>query len=1052
MAFDGLLEWRCIGPFRGGRVVAVAGDIRDKNTFYFGACAGGVWKTTDAGTFWENVSDGFFKTSSVGALAVSESDPNVIYAGMGESTIRIDVSHGDGVYKSTDAGKTWQHMGLEDTRHISKIKIHPTNPDIAWVAAFGHAFGQHKERGVYKTIDGGKTWKKVLFKSDKAGAIDLTIDAKNPRILYASIWEAYRNFWQISSGGPDSSIFKSTDGGETWTDISKNTGLPTGLLGKIGMVTSPAQAGRVWALIENNKAGGLYRSDDFGETWALLNEDQRLISRAWYYMHLTADPTDADTVYINNLSFWKSTDAGKSFTEIGTPHGDNHDLWIDPENPQRMVQGNDGGANVSLNGGATWSSVYNQPTSQFYHLETDNQAPYRVYGTQQDNSSVSVPSRSHNGSISWSDCYTAGTGESGYIAPHPENSDIVYVGAIGSSPGGGNSLQRYDHKSKQIRLVTTWPEAMTGRGAIEDKYRFFWTYPLFFSPHDSNTIYIGGNHVFKTTNEGQSWELISPDLTRADPDKLQPSGGPINRDSVGAETYATIFALAESPLEKGVLWAGSDDGLVHISRDGSETWTNITPKGLPEWTQISMLEPSPHDAGTCYMAATKYKLDDYEPYLYKTTNYGKTWTRIDKGIQRDHFTRAIREDPKRQGLLYAGTECGLYISFDAGKTWESFQLNLPITPIYDLKIKNDDLVVGTHGRSFWILDDITPLHQYQDELSKKDAHLFAPRDSTRVLPVIFEGAFGGAPGKNYMGSLGIVAPYLHNKTPEGADDITFLDTGTNPPKGVIVTYYLNKEPKDSISLSFADAKGNVIRTISSLTDEEKAKRKDDPHADLGMTANKGYNRFVWDMRHAKLPAIKGSDVVAKTPHAGAMIAPGDYQVTLTIGKKTQTQSFAVVTDPFAGKVKQADLNAQYKLWKQITDKQTDSINAINQMRDLRAQLDGWADRLEGKLATEAQELKTSVLAIEEELAKADMRPGWPDNFNAGIRLLEKLSSLIPVVSIGDYKPTDQAQEAFKDFASRIDEQIKAFDKLVKTDIKKFNDKLKKAETPNIVLN
>ncbi|MDQ7033864.1 MAG: glycosyl hydrolase, partial [Anaerolineae bacterium] len=667
--------------------------------FYFGACAGGVWKTNDAGQYWECVSDGFFKTSSVGALAVSELDPNVIYAGMGEATIRIDVSHGDGVYKSTNGGRSWQHMGLEDTRHIGKIRIHPHDPDTVFVAALGHAFGNNKERGVFKSTDGGKTWRNVLFKSEKAGAVDICIDPNNPRIIYATIWEAYRNFWQISSGGEDSGLWKSTDGGETWTDISRNKGMPDGVLGKIGVAASPAKAGRVWALIENEK-GGMYRSDDYGDTWEYVAANNDLVSRAWYYIHVTADPQDGDTVYVNNLRLWKSIDGGRNYDMIQTPHGDNHDIWIDPKNNRRMIQGNDGGACVSVNGGDTWSSIFNQPTAQFYHVATDNRDPYFVYGTQQDNSSLAVPSRVRQSSITWADGYVAGTGESGYIAPKPDNPNVVFLGAIGSSPGGGNALQRYDHESKYVRLVTTWPELMSGEGAIDYKYRFAWTYPILFSPHDPNTLYAAGNIVFKTTNEGQSWEPISPDLTRADPDKLQITGGPINRDSVGAEAYATVFAFAESPHEAGVFWAGSDDGLVHISKDGGKNWTDITPKDLPEWSMVSILEPSPHDPATCYMATTRYKLDDYAPYLYKTSDYGATWTRINKGIRDDDFTRVIRCDPTRKGLLYAGTETGLYISFDDGANWQPFQLNLPVTPIHDIVIKNNDLIAATHGRAF----------------------------------------------------------------------------------------------------------------------------------------------------------------------------------------------------------------------------------------------------------------------------------------------------------------------------------------------------------------
>jgi photosystem II stability/assembly factor-like uncharacterized protein len=701
--FSGLLEWRCIGPFRGGRVVAVAGDPRDRNVFYFGAVAGGVWKTVDAGTYWECVSDGFFRTSSVGALAVAESDPNVIYAGMGETTIRIDVSHGDGVYKSTDAGRSWRHVGLADTRHIGKIRVDPQNPDLVYVAALGHAFGPNAERGVFKSSDGGETWRKVFFKSDRAGVVDLSMDATNPRVLYAAVWEAHRSFWQISSGGPESGLWMSTDGGETWEDLSRRPGLPKrGLYGKIGVSASPAQAGRVWALVEHRTEGGLYRSDDYGVTWERVSDNQNLLSRAWYYTHITADPVDPETVYINNLSLHRSHDGGRSFHTIPTPHGDNHDIWIDPHDNQRMVQGNDGGANVSLNGGATWSTIYNQPTAQFYHIAVDNRPNYHVYGTQQDNTSVAVPSRAPGQGIGWRDCYIAGTGESGYIVVHPDNHNIVYVGAIGSSPGGGNCLQRYDHATGRIRLITTWPEPMAGYGAEAHKYRFNWTYPILISPHDHSTIYIGGNLVFRSTDEGQSWEPISPDLSRADPETLKPTGGPVNLDSIGAEVYATVFSLVESPHEQGVLWAGSDDGLMHLTRDGGKRWQPITPPDFPDFTMVSCIEPSPFDKATAYVAGTRYKLDDPSPYLFKTTDYGASWTRIDAGIPRDDFTRVIRADPVRRGLLYAGTETGLYLSFDDGASWQPFQLNLPVSPIHDLIVHEGDLIAGTHGRSIWV--------------------------------------------------------------------------------------------------------------------------------------------------------------------------------------------------------------------------------------------------------------------------------------------------------------------------------------------------------------
>ena len=724
------LTWRCIGPPRGGRVVTVAGHRAHPHTFYFGAVAGGVWKSDDGGQFWRNISDGYLNTSSVGALAIAPSDPNVIYAGMGEACIRIDVSHGDGVYKSTDGGETWKHMGLSDTRHIGRIRVHPTDPNTVYVAALGHAFGPNEERGVFRSTDGGESWEKVLYKSDKAGAIDIMIDESNPRILYASIYEVLRSFWHMSSGGPDSGLWKSTDGGDSWTDISHNPGLPKGMLGKIGVTAAPTKPGRVWALVEAKPEDmGLYRSEDWGATWVKASDNADLSRRAWYYMHVTADPVDPDTVYVNNLRFWKSTDAGNNFHEITTPHGDNHDVWINPDNPQIMIQGNDGGANVSLNGGRSWSTIYNQLTGQFYRVTTDNQFPYRVYGTQQDNSSISTPSRIGNGAIPWGDSYAAGTGESGHIQVHPENTDLVFVGAIGSSAGGGNALQKYDHKTKQIQLVTVWPENNRGKGAKDWKYRFQWTYPIRFSPHDPNILYVAGNHLFKSTDEGQSWEIISPDLSRNDEETLMPSGGPLNLDTTGAENYATIFTFEESPHEPGVFWAGTDDGLVHISRDAGKSWTDVTPADLPYRTMVHTLEISQHDPATCYLACTKYKLDDFTPYLYKTNDYGASWTLITNGIRENDFTRVVREDPAKRGLLYAGTETGMYVSFNDGEEWQRMGGNLPVVPIYDMQRKEDDLVLATHGRAFWILDDITFLH---DQVAPTDVKLYAPGVTTRM--------------------------------------------------------------------------------------------------------------------------------------------------------------------------------------------------------------------------------------------------------------------------------------------------------------------------------
>ncbi|MCY3979440.1 MAG: glycosyl hydrolase [Chloroflexi bacterium] len=1139
--FVGLAEFRCIGPFRGGRVVAVAGDPRDMNTFYFGGVCGGVWKTTDAGQYWENISDGYFTSSSVGALEVAPADPNVIYAGTGETTIRIDVSIGDGIYKSTDAGRSWKHLGMKETRQIAKIRSHPKNADLVYAAVFGHAFGRNPERGVYRSKDGGENWENVLHVSDKAGAIDLTIDQNNPRVIYASFWEAYRNFWQISSGGEDSGIWRSMDGGDNWENISRNKGLPEGradvdnseLLGKIGLAASPAQPGRVWAIIENQPDGGIYRSDDYGETWVAGSKDNRFISRAWYYMHLTADPLDANTIYINNLSFWKSTDGGHNFTEITTPHGDDHDLWIHPRNNKIMIHGNDGGACVSLNGGLSWSSIYNQPTAQFYHLDFDSNEPYYVYGTQQDNSSLRVPSRSRYSSITWEDCDIIGSGESGYIAVDPADSNITYVGAIGSSPGGGNSLQRYDHRTQQIRLIATWPRSSTGLGAGADKYRFAWTYPIVFSPHDSNTLYIGGNQILKTTDEGQSWEEISPDLTKADPETLGPSGGPINRDAVGAEHYATVYTLAESPHEPGVIWAGSDDGLLHITRDAGENWTEISPhprppvstrrapsptgegrgekspslfmgEGFGVGVMFTMIEPSPHDKATAYVTATRYKNDDYAPYVFKSTDYGASWTLIVDGIAEDHFCRVVREDPMREGLLYLGTEFGLYVSFDVGASWQRFQLNLPISPIYDLKLNGTDLVVATHGRSFWILDDVGVLHQiaaphpqppvssrrapsptgegrgekspslFMGEGFGEGARLLKPGTVERHLPKVFEGLFESGDGKQYMSTLGMVAAYVKEETPEHGVKHTYLDSGTNPAKGAVITYYLPEASESTIELRIDDADGNEVKTFKSLhaDEEEKAKLpfpdasgkgsrrvdtggRDGVEKELRIPSNAGWNRFIWDLRypdaHKVAPHDDNQQSYGKGPHA----VPGAYRVTLTVGDEELSQDFALVKEAGVA-ASQADLQAQFDLLLSIRDKVSATHKSINQMRDARAQLKGWRERLAGLdtaagIIDAAKALEEQVLAVEKELMIPETRQGWPDAMNHGDRLATQLSNLSFNVNLGDYKPTDYEYEAFDEIASDIDEVVEKFDELVDGNLAEFNTMLSNAGFGKVAL-
>lgn len=1049
------LEWRSVGPYRGGRVVAVAGDPSDPEVFYFGACAGGVWKSLDGGKYWQNVSDGFFKTASVGALAVADANPNVIYAGMGESCIRGNVSHGDGVYKSTDGGRTWKHMGLQDTRHIARIRVHPANPDLVYVAALGHAYGPNQERGVYRSSDGGRTWERILFRSEQAGAIDLSMDPHHPGTIYAAIWQTVRTPWSLESGGPDSSLYCTTDGGDTWTELTNNPGLPAGLKGRIGVAVSPARPDRVWTVVEAED-GGLFRSDDGGETWERVSEDLNLRQRPWYYMHIFADPQDAETVYVLNLQAWKSTDAGRSFTQMTTPHGDNHDLWIDPRNPKRMIEGNDGGACVSFNGGDSWSTIYNQPTAQFYHLTTDNQVPYRIYGTQQDNSAVSVPSRSARGAVSWTDCYPVGSSESGYIAVRPDNPNIVYSGAIGSAPGGGGVLLRYDHGTGQVKIITVWPEAYGGWGARDLKHRFQWTYPIVLSPHDPDVLYVTGEQVFRSTNEGQSWESISPDLTCNDVSKLGPSGGPVTKDTTGAEHYCTIFAFAESPHEPGVFWAGSDDGLLHLSRDGGKGWENVTPKDLPEWTTISMIEVSPHDPALAYFAAHRYRLDDDQSFIFKTDDYGKNWQAIGIGALGRDFVRCLREDPSRRGLLYAGTETGIYVSVDDGASWQPFRQNLPAVPVYDLIVKNTDLVAATHGRSFWILDDLTPLHQISEQVTAAPAHLFRPRPTIRFLP-----AFGfprpPVAGKFYQLAAGTAATFYERQRPEGGVERTFLDAGKNPPDGVIVTYYLREAPEDEVTLTFLDAKGQAIRQFSSKAPEPaNGGVRQQPR----LPAKRGTNRFVWDMRYPEAHRVPG-DVTTERSVVGPLAPPGAYQVQLEVGGTTYTESVTILKDPRV-QASQQDFDEQFALLITIRDKLSETHDAINQLRSVRLQVEEWERRLNAsqdgpslspsvskQVRSLAGELKQKLSAVEDELIQS--RAKVPsDTLNLATRLNAKLASLTSVVASADGAPTQQSYDVFDHLSAQIDEQLARLRQVMDQELAAFNDLIHRASIPAIV--
>jgi photosystem II stability/assembly factor-like uncharacterized protein len=1049
------LEWRLIGPFRGGRVVAVAGDPKHSQVFYFGSTGGGVWKTTDGGILWENVSDGFFKRASVGAIAVSASDASVIYVGMGETTIRGNVSHGDGVYRSTDSGKTWTHLGLANTRNIAKVRIHPQNPDLVYVAALGHAHGPNPERGVYRSSDGGKTWEQILYRSDKAGAIDLAIDPNNPRILYASFWEAQRKPYALISGGEDCGIFKSTDGGDTWAEITRKPGLPKGLLGKIGLTISPAKEGRLWAIIDAED-GALFRSDDGGETWERLSEDRNLRARPWYYQHIYADPQDPETIWVLNVQAWKSVDGGRTFFEVQIPHGDHHDLWIDPENPQRMIEGNDGGACVSFNGGASWSGIYNQPTGEFYHVITDDQVPYRVYGAQQDNSTISLPSRSVLAGITQSDMYEVGGGESGYIAVRPDNPNIVYAGCF------HGYLTRHDHRTRQDRNISVWPELATGWGAKDQKYRFQWTFPILLSPHDPNVLYATGNHVFRSTDEGSSWEVISPDLTRNDVTKMEPSGGPVTKDNTGAEFYGTIFAFAESPLKRGLFWAGSDDGLLHISQDGGRTWKNITPTELPEWALISIIEPSPHDPATAYVAATRYKLDDFQPYLYKTNDYGVTWTKITTGILENDFTRVIREDPVRRGLLYAGTETGVHVSFDDGEHWQTLRLNLPAVPIHDLVIKDSDLVVATHGRSFWILDDLTPLRYISEEVQNSSVYLFKPRSAMRFISS-WSYSRPSAPGIFYRMTGDIMVTARREQKPDGKTVDRNLDAGDNPPDGVIVYFYLKEKPEGEVKLTFLDAQDKEIKSFTSEraqnqspemegladpTDLEEDKEKKDPNVPKAA----GMNRFIWNMRYPDPKKVDGY-VASEAVMAGPVAPPATYQVQLTVGDQTYTETIEILKDPRLPAT-QEDLDAQFELHLEIRDKLSETHNAINTLRNIRQQLEDWEKRTRERKDHEAvsrsvRSLKEKLSPIEDELIQSKAKTRQ-DTMNYPVKLNGKLAWLAGVVSSSLTAPTRQEYELFEDLSARIDVQLQRLQEIVDTDVAAFNALMREAAMPAII--
>jgi photosystem II stability/assembly factor-like uncharacterized protein len=995
-------------------------------TFYFGACAGGVWKTTDGGTYWRNISDGYLTTASVGAIAVAESDPNVLYVGTGESCIRNNVSHGDGVYRSTDGGKSWQNVGLSETRHIGAIRIHPRSPDVVYVAALGHAFGPNPERGVFRTTDGGKNWERVLFKSERAGSHDISMDPNNPRVLYAAIWEAQRYPHTLVDGGPDSGLWRSSDGGDTWTDITRRPGLPGGVLGKIGVAVSPARPGRVWALIEAED-GALFRSDDDGQTWQRVSEQSSLRTRPWYYIHVFADPQNADTCWVLNYRNWKSTDGGRTFAEMPIPHGDNHDLWIDPRNTQRMIHGNDGGACVSFNGGASWSTIYNQPTAQLYHVITDDQFPYRVYGSQQDNTSISLPSLSTEGPITEREWFAPGGGESGYIAVKHDDPNTV----VGSGPQSrrvfNHYMTAYDRRTGVKRDITVWPELYGwGEGAESLKYRFQWTFPIVFSSHQPNVLYACSNYVHRSTDVGASWEVVSGDLTRNDPSKLGPSGGPVTRDNTGAEVYCVIFCLVESPHQEGTLWAGSDDGLLHLTRDGGATWSNVTPPAdlLPEWALISIIEVSPHDAATAYVAATRYKLDDTTPYLLKTSDYGQTWTRITDGIPAHEFTRVIREDPGRRGLLYAGTETGLYVSFDDGQHWERLTGNFPVVPVHDLVIKGVEMVVASHGRSFWILDDLTPLQQLSEDVLGQATYLFKPRPTVRLhTPGARFAEHASADMVNYDRVDALLVSYLQKGSRR-----EYLDAGESPTPGVHVAYYFGEAPAGPVTLDILSGDGqSVLRTFSG--------------ADVPASA--GVNRFLWNMRTGGAPRLADESLDPWQRDDGPLVLSGSYQVRLNVAGQTLVQSFEIVPNPLT-RTSADELREQFELLNVILDKIAEINRLVNRVSRLQAQVatwEGWTSEMDSATVRDAlTALKGDLDSVKQRLVDVH----YPEAQLYANALQEKFNALYEFVDSADYAPPEQGREALTDLSARLDVVLSDFESQVLPRVGVLNDAIRDA--------
>jgi photosystem II stability/assembly factor-like uncharacterized protein len=999
------VNYRLVGPFRGGRSGAVAGSYTNKNTFYFGATGGGVWKTTDGGSNWKNISDKFFG-GTIGSVAVAPSNENIIYVGEGENTLRGNVSEGlQGMWRSEDGGRTWKNIGLKDGRHIVRILIHPRNPDIVWAAVMGHLFGPNQMRGIYKTIDGGKSWKRVLYVNEQTGASDLVMEEGNPEVLYAGTWRALRTPYSMESGGEGSGLWKSINGGETWTNISSKKGLPKGVWGIVSVAVSPSNPDKIYTLIENQD-GGMFMSADGGETWTLTSNDNNIRQRAWYYNKVFVDPKNDNLVYAPNVNLMRSRDGGKTFQSINTPHGDHHDLWIDPSDGNRMIVADDGGAQVSFDGGANWSTYMNQPTAQIYRVTTDNSYPYRILGAQQDNSTIRIKSRSSGEGITQNDWEPTAGAESGYVVADPLNPDIVYGGNY------GGYLSRLDHKTGENRAVSPWPDNPMGAGADVQKYRFQWNFPIFFSPHNPKRLYTAGNVLFVTEDEGQTWQQISPDLTTNDKSKQGPSGGPITKDNTSVEYYSTIFTATESPLEKDLLWTGSDDGIISVSRDAGKNWSNVTPKGCPKWMMWNCIEADPFKKGTAYFVGTRYKLDDFTPYIYKTEDYGNSWKLITNGIPSMHFARCLRADTKRPGLLYAGTEYGMYISFDDGANWQSFQQNLPMVPITDLTIKDNDLVVATQGRSFWIIDDLGVIQQFDRSIVDKKLHVFQVKPTIRI------------PGNRFSQSFG---------SPKNA--------GSNPPSGVVFKYYV-KELQDSTKavITIFDKEHKEIKTFSSDAKDAKSK----------VEVAKGLNTFSWNLLYPASERVEGMVLWNGVP-SGIVAPPGSYFARFKIGLDSVEVPF-VITPDLTYKTTQQEYDQQFAFLTTVQAKFDSTQKAIKDIRNLRNQINAFTS-LQGKdipkdVKSMADSINKQMTAIEESLYQTKAK-SEQDVLNYPIRLNDKLSGLFDVANSGNFAPSKQSQEVFNEISAQVDVQLNKFRTIKERTIPAFNELIRQRSLPVI---